>query len=324
MDPMSDVNMIPTIEDDKSVLQRQMELAKKEDEERRALLMSELKNRLEHGAPTIDWSPLAAQLDEMNGTKSTGIAATSSLRQGEQEEARVNSLFDKLTAPSKSSTTADNAAKQDQMNKRFRTAQDHTIEKEILGAKMKLDTDIAKAQSTFDNVDATFAPESNGEYSVKKVGIGLAQLARLFGEVGALTDNDADRSLMQDASLWADKWSTKLEMGGTYSKEDLRALIEKASAAKIAMQSSLKNRADGMVAGYASMPTYAHYMQPGGGGHKSFYDSNARIMRLGGTPRSAPSAAPAAPKAVAPKAPAKKQTADEMLEALIAKELNGG
>jgi len=94
--PPVDLGELPP-EEELSPLQLMLEEEKKSDAARREMLLGELTERLKMKPGTVDWTPLASQLDSMFGTK-TMAAAESRNQVGAKEEKRVTDLYDRLTA----------------------------------------------------------------------------------------------------------------------------------------------------------------------------------------------------------------------------------
>ena len=130
------------MEDSKSLLQKQQE----DEDERKRLLREQLAERIKAAQiPSIDWTPLAAQLDAWAGGDLAKTAAKSNLAQTQGAQKKI----DELLAAQLAGGGSRDAEKQNAINRRFAEAQDRSAIKDILNKKSKLDSEASKIDFLF-------------------------------------------------------------------------------------------------------------------------------------------------------------------------------
>jgi hypothetical protein len=144
--------------DQREYLQALLDEQRKQEEQARAAAQEELASRLEASPSTIDWSPLAAQLDQWAGGDLASIGASSGLRQSQAAQKRIDELSGKTLATPKIASSSDIAIKLATMEAKDEAAKSKAALDEAKSDKkeMRQDLDLEnKLRDDFTKSDVT-------------------------------------------------------------------------------------------------------------------------------------------------------------------------
>jgi hypothetical protein len=261
--------------DQKAALAELIKRREQEELQRKELLRQQLEAQLKASPTNIDFTPLAAQLQDMYGGKAPVAAAQSNLAYGKDAQERTDKLFDELTKPTKESSLA-NALGQDGRQARFDEAQGLKIEKDIRDQKTKIDRDASKIISGFATVESAFTPDKDGNLDLQKVMSGLSNYARNIGEEkGALNEGDVDRAAyIRDYLTMFEGLKLKFGERGKISQDKMQPYLDRLIESKESQRQRLKSNTELLRNAYAQAPSTAKYFEkPESYGNKIFEDT---------------------------------------------------
>ena len=311
--------------------QRQLlaQLYKKQEQsdiDRKDILRQQLEAQLENQPTNVDWTPLAAQLQDMYGGRAPVAAAQSNFTAGEESQERTTKLFDSLTAPQKGGLGAKETLGNEDRNVRFASAQSARFEKEIRDKKDKLDKDITDTVAGFGAVESAFTPDTNGNIDLKKIMSGLSNYARSIGsEKGALNEGDVQRAAyIRDYLTMFEGLKMRFRGKATIPQAEMQPYLDRLIAAKEDQRERLNDRTSALRASFADAPSTAQFFEtPDSYGSKAFaktqsiLDKGSYINPLLRPKKAQPKISEGKPQTATKAADAMTpEQADEMLKAL--------
>lgn len=254
------------------------------DRQRKLLLQQQLANQLQTNPSAIDWTPLAAQLEQSFGVKAPVAAAQSNLKAELSDRERTQDLFDSLVGKNAGSGNLANMLNQAGREKRFQASQAQKMESELGKANIKINNDASNIVNGFNAVEKAFTPDEQGKINVARLKTALSLFSRsVSGEKGALNEGDIGRTVSADLEMRIGELTNLISgAGATIDASKILPQIQAIVDKKQSAQMELSNRLRGFSQTYGNLPSYSPYFQEGGAGQKLVGVTQATIDQLSG------------------------------------------
>ena len=185
---MADISQMLTPDQSFEILKEELRLQEEAKKAKEQAIREELATRLEYAPTNIDWTPLAAQLDQMYGGQVAQKAARSRLDQTQEAQAKADALMGKIGSPAQAGLStmgklAIEGLKQGQ--KRSGIEETQKASQEFSKNQKNLDRQIEEDQKAASWVEK----EINEPLKQSSNDIGMAEAALAGNDIAALNQS---------------------------------------------------------------------------------------------------------------------------------------